>query len=201
MEDLERYHLISSCFVAYSFSYLFSYSLAAAIRHHSYPVILPSSSLPPFLSDLSFSSWMPFLKRMTESCHFSYQGASQHQAVRPAAAAAAHLAVDSAVDASEKRHAVICAQHLLEEVLAALADAAEIRLIQMKSIRTRHTGKAVASCLVVVLAAKARVDQVVSVVVRPAVAVVLPGVEEVLPAASRRERETCLEDVRNLRWC
>jgi hypothetical protein len=54
---------------------------------------------------------------------------------------------------------------------------------------------------VVVLAAKARVDQVVSVVVRPAVAVVLPGVEEVLPAASRRERETCLEDVRNLRWC
>ena len=111
------------------------------------------------------------------------------------------LAVDSAVDASEKRHAVICAQHLLEEVLAALADAAEIRLIQMKSIRTRRMGRAVALCLVVVLAAKARVDQVVSVVVRPAVAVVLPGVEEVLPAASRRERETCLEDVRNLRWC
>jgi len=41
MEDLERYHLISSCFVAYSFSYLFSYLFAAAIRHHSYPVILP----------------------------------------------------------------------------------------------------------------------------------------------------------------
>jgi hypothetical protein len=89
---------------------------------------------------------------------------------------------------------VICAQCLLAEVPAASADVAENRSIQTKSNRTRRTGKAEVSCPVVVLAAKVRVDLVVSAVARPVVAAVLPG-------ASRRERETCPEDVRNLRWC
>ena len=100
MKDLERYHQISFCFVAYSFSYSFSYSFAAAIHHRSYPVILPSSSLHPVLTELSFSSSTLSLKQMMESRHFSYQGASQRPAVRRAAAAAvAHLAADSAADA------------------------------------------------------------------------------------------------------
>ena len=101
MKDLERYHQISFCFVAYSFSYSFSYSFAAAIHHRSYPVILPSSSLHPVPTELSFSSSTLSLKQMMESRHFSYQGESQRPAVRLAAAAAAvaHLAADSAVDA------------------------------------------------------------------------------------------------------
>ena len=101
MKDLERYHQISFCFVAYSFSYSFSYSFAAAIHHRSYPVILPSSSLHPVLTELSFSSSTLSLKQMMESRHLSYQGASQRPAVRLAAAAAAvaHLAADSAADA------------------------------------------------------------------------------------------------------
>tara|TARA_B100001094_G_scaffold309547_1_gene343314 strand:- start:337 stop:636 length:300 start_codon:yes stop_codon:yes gene_type:complete len=99
MKDLERYHQISFCFVAYSFSYSFSYSFAAAIHHRSYPVILPSSSLHPVLTELSFSSSTLSLKQMMESRHFSYQGASQRPAVRLAAAAVAHLAADSAADA------------------------------------------------------------------------------------------------------
>ena len=89
---------------------------------------------------------------------------------------------------------MICAQCLLAEVPAASADVAENRSIQTKSNRTRRTGKAEVSCPVVVLAAKVRVDLVVSAVARPVVVAVLPG-------ASRRERETCPEDVRNLRWC
>ena len=95
---------------------------------------------------------------------------------------------------------MICAQCLLAEVPAASADVAENRSIQTKSNRTRRTGKAEVSCPVVVLAAKVRVDLVVSAVARPAAAA-RPVVVAVLPGASRRERETCPEDVRNLRWC
>ena len=96
---------------------------------------------------------------------------------------------------------MICAQCLLAEVPAASADVAENRSIQTKSNRTRRTGKAEVSCPVVVLAAKVRVDLVVSEVALQEAAVARLVVEVVLLAALRHERETCLEDVRDLRCC
>ena len=96
MEDLESYYQTSFCFVAFLFSS--SFSLPAAVRPRLYPVILPSSSLP-VLTELSFSLSTPSSKQMKVSCHFSYQEAFQHPAVRPAEVEVAHLAVDSAVDA------------------------------------------------------------------------------------------------------
>ena len=125
MEDLESYYQTSFCFVAFLFSSSFSssFSLPAAVRPRLYPVILPSSSLP-VLTELSFSSSTPSSKQMKVSCHFSYQEAFQHPAVRPAVVEVAHLAVDSAVDALETRLAVFCARCLLEEVLGVSADVA-----------------------------------------------------------------------------
>ena len=125
MEDLESYYQTSFCFVAFLFSSSFSssFSLPAAVRPRLYPVILPSSSLP-VLTELSFSSSTPSSKQMKVSCHFSYQEAFQHPAVRPAAVEVAHLAVDSVVDALETRLAVFCARCLLEEVLGVSADVA-----------------------------------------------------------------------------
>tara|TARA_B100000519_G_C14129996_1_gene384714 strand:- start:10 stop:618 length:609 start_codon:yes stop_codon:yes gene_type:complete len=202
MEDLESYYQTSFCFVAFLFSSSFSssFSLPAAVRPRLYPVILPSSSLP-VLTELSFSSSTPSSKQMKVSCHFSYQEAFQHPAVRPAAVEVAHLAVDSVVDALETRLAVFCARCLLEEVLGVSADVAKNQSTQMKSIRTSRTGKAVVLCLVVVLEVKARVDLVVSEVALQEAAVARPVVEVVLLAALRHERETCLEDVRDLRCC
>ena len=71
---------------------------------------------------------------------------------------------------------MICAQCLLAEVPVASAGVAENRSIQTKSNRTRRTGKAEVSCPVVVLAAKVRVDLVVSAVARPAAAAARPVV-------------------------
>ena len=83
MEDLESYYQTSFCFVAFLFSSSFSssFSLPAAVRPRLYPVILPSSSLP-VLTELSFSLSTPSSKQMKVSCHFSYQEAFQHPAVR-----------------------------------------------------------------------------------------------------------------------
>ena len=96
---------------------------------------------------------------------------------------------------------MICAQCLLAEVPAASADVAENRSIQTKSNRTRRTGKAEVSCPVVVLAAKVRVDLVVSAVARPAAAAARPGGVGVLAGAAGGGREAWPGDVRNLRWC